>query len=167
MRASVSGFTSAGPRMPRPAFHPAQAAKSRTDICATPAGPITGGASAAGPHSIGVMTPRSSTWCPTGASILPVVACGPEPRSLQSKWGEHAADDELLPGDSGRFLNHRAGNQIAEIGVVKGGPRRLLGGVVFPRRNGLQTLGPEVEGKGVGAEIELADFVVVGGNAAR
>jgi hypothetical protein len=48
---------------------------------------------------------------------------------------------------------------------MKGGPRRLLGPVVFPGCNGLQALGPEVGGEAVGAKIELADFVVVGGNA--
>ena len=47
-----------------------------------PAGPITGGASAAGPQGIGVITPLSLTSWPTGASSLPVLACGPKPADV-------------------------------------------------------------------------------------
>src|SRR4029077_16830503 len=65
---SVSGFTSAGPRRPSHAFQAAHVAKSRIDMCAIPAGPITGGASADGPHGLGVTLPSSPTRWPTGAA---------------------------------------------------------------------------------------------------
>ena len=67
----VSGRTRAGPRFPSPAFQPAQAAKSRTDMWAMPAGPSMGGLSPLGPGQEGLGSCQQPWLWPRGASTRP------------------------------------------------------------------------------------------------
>jgi hypothetical protein len=73
-----------GGRLPSPACQATHFAKSRTDMCIVPAGPIMSGLSPFGPASIALGLPSTIRW-PSGASTFPRLACGPKPALFKPK----------------------------------------------------------------------------------
>jgi hypothetical protein len=90
----------------------------------------------------------------------------PETRGGKTERLEDPLVDQLLPRLAGRRFDHRAGDHVAEVGVLERRAGRCFGLVRLPGFERLHAEVAEVEVERVDVEVDARDLLAIGWNAA-